>query len=366
MNKNNKNRLVILVFSLMIVILVGCDFSFANDINTENNSEEIIPLYQKFSSDFPIGAAVSRWTLSSHKDILEKHFNSLTAENEMKFSSLQPSENNFNFNDADRLISFAKENNMKVRGHVLVWHNQTPGWVFEDGSGNQVSSEVLLQRMEDHINKVVKRYDDDIYAWDVVNEAISDSEDEFYRDSPYYSILGEDYIRKAFELARSADPDAKLFYNDYNAVQPVKRDKIHQLLKDLIDDGVPIDGVGIQAHWDIYWPSISDIKEAIEMYSDLGLEVQITELDLSLFSWGDDTSYEEPPAELLDIQAKRYKDLFALFQEYNDVITAVTLWGVADDSTWLDNYPVENRDNWPLLFDEDHQPKKAYWELMDL
>lgn len=331
---------------------------------SSGSSGEIPALCQVYQEYFPIGAAVNYRTLKSHQSLLMKHFNSITAENEMKFENLQFLEGYYDFDQADAIVNFAKGNNIKVRGHTLVWHNQTPQWVFNDKSWNEASKELLLQRMKEHITTVVTRYKGSVYAWDVVNEAIADDA-AFYRDSPWYRIIGPEYIEYAFRYAHEADPEAELYYNDYNAVYPDKCDKIYRLLKGLKEKGIPVHGVGIQGHWDINSPSLDEVEAAIRKYASLGLKVQITELDLSLYAWGDNRKLSEPGEGLLEKQAQRYRDLFSLFRKYKDVITGVTFWGVADDSTWKDDFPVRGRKDWPLLFDVNHQPKKAFRAIID-
>lgn len=323
-------------------------------------------LYQKYQSYFPIGTCVSPSALKTHEELLINHFNSLTSENHMKFEALQPEQDSYDFTVADQLIAFAKEHNKLVRGHTLVWHNQNPSWLFHDKDGNLVDKDTLLKRMEEHINTVVPRYKDTVYCWDVVNEAVEDTGSEILRqNSMWLKIIGPEFIEKAFEFAHAADPDALLFYNDYNESNPVKRDKIYQLVKNLKEKGAPIHGVGLQAHWNIYDPSMDDIRAAIEKYASLGLQLHITEMDISVFKFDDKrTDLMEPTAEMLEKQAERYESVFALFREYSDVITNVTLWGAADDVAWLHNFPVRGRKNWPLLFDMDHNPKPAFDSIM--
>jgi endo-1,4-beta-xylanase len=199
----------------------------------------------------------------------------------------------------------------------------------------------------------------------VVNEAISDAAGEFLRPSPYLDILGEDYIAQAFHLAKRMMPDAKLFYNDYSVLDPQKQDKIYQLLSDLLDRGVPIDGIGFQGHWNIYFPDAQTLERAIQRFAGLGLDVQITELDVSIYRHEDRSQrLKEPGEELLAIQAQRYQEIFEALIRNSEFVSNVTFWGVADDSTWLDNFPVSNRKNWPLLFDEEHNPKPAYYAVL--
>nr|AGA16736.1 xylanse [Bacillus sp. SN5] len=331
-----------------------------NSISTEN-----VKLYEAFESHFLIGAAVNPLTIKTQSELLKKHFNSVTAENEMKFVSMHPSENEYTFDDADRVMSFAKENGMGVRGHTLVWHNQTPNWVFENQDGSTVDRETLLARMKSHIDAVMNRYKGEIYAWDVVNEAVSDKGDEILRPSKWLDIVGEDFISKAFEYAHEADPNALLFYNDYNESVPDKREKIYKLVKSLKEKGAPIHGVGLQAHWKLENPSLDLIRQAIERYASLGLKLHITELDVSVFEHEDKrTDLKEPTTYMMERQAERYGELFQLLKEYSKHVTSVTFWGAADDYTWLDNFPVRGRKNWPFPFDTQQKPKQSFYELI--
>ncbi|WP_078553762.1 endo-1,4-beta-xylanase [Bacillus alkalicellulosilyticus] len=332
-----------------------------------NNSRsmETMKLHEAFKDHFLIGAATNPWTLKKQSELLKNHFNSVTAENEMKFVSLQPSENEFTFDNADLMMSFAKENGMGVRGHTLVWHNQTPKWVFEKQDGSPIDRDALLMRMKSHIDTVMKRYKGEIYAWDVVNEAVSDKDDEILRPSKWLDIIGEDFISKAFEYAHEADPHALLFYNDYNESVPEKREKIYKLVKSLKEKDIPIHGVGLQAHWKLENPSLDLIRQAIERYAELGLKLHITELDVSVFEHEDNrTDLKEPTTDMLERQAERYGELFQLLKEYSRDITSVTFWGAADDYTWLDNFPIRGRKNWPFPFDEHHKPKQSFYELI--
>lgn len=319
-----------------------------------------------FAEDFKIGAAVNPMTIQSQEHLLAYHFNSITAENEMKFESLHPLEDIYNFKLADQLVAFARKHHMAMRGHTLVWHNQTTDWLFEDKKGGCVSKETLLARLKSHIQTVVGRYKEDIYAWDVVNEVIADEGEELLRQSKWLDIVGPEFIGKAFEFAHEADPKALLFYNDYNESNPLKRDKIYKMVKSLLEQGVPIHGVGLQAHWNLYDPDLDEIRAAIEKYASLGLQLQLTELDVSMFRFDDKRmDLKVAPAELLELQAERYEAMFALLKEYRDVISSVTFWGAADDYTWLDGFPVRGRKNWPFLFDEQHNPKPAYHQLLN-
>lgn len=328
----------------------------------KRNIPSLKEVYQDY---FDIGAAVAP-NYKNYDELLTKHFNSITAENEMKFEALQPEEGKFNFEYTDQLVNYAQENNMKVRGHTLVWHNQNSDWLFVNKDGTPVDRESLLERMKTHIHTVMERYRGKIYCWDVTNEVIADEGEELLRKSPWTEIIGDDFIDQAFKFAHEADPDAQLFYNDYNESHPLKRDKIYKLVKGLIDRDIPIHGVGLQAHWNLYDPSNDLIKQAIEKYASLGLRIHITEMDVSVFEFGDRrTDLTEPTEEMLALQAERYEGFFKIFREYSDVIDSITFWGVADDYTWLDDFPVRGRKNWPFVFDEKHQPKDSFWKIVD-
>ncbi|MFW0714653.1 endo-1,4-beta-xylanase [Pedobacter sp. N23S346] len=325
--------------------------------------------YKKY---FPIGVAVAVRNLHGDEaQLIKKQFNSITAENAMKMKAIQPQEGVFYWKDADSIVSFAVKNGIKVRGHNLCWHEQTPDWIFKGDDGKEVTKAVLLQRLKTHITTVVNRYKGKIYAWDVVNEAIDDDPNHFLRNSKWYQICGENYIAKAFEYAHAADPGAKLYYNDYNTERPEKREQIYRLLKSLKDKGVPIDGVGLQAHWSLQEPNEDALRSAIERYSSLGLKIQITELDLSIYPWEPSKRIKRPgesdvfTAELENKQAAKYAMVFKVFREYKKVITNVTFWNISDRYSWLDEFPVMGRKNYPLLFDRNLQPKKAYWEVIN-
>lgn len=321
-----------------------------------------------YSDYFPIGAAVRPEDLDGpHGKLILEHFNSLTAENVMKFEHIQPREGKFTFEDSDKIVDFAVKNKMKIRGHTFVWHNQTPQWVFTNKSGENVSRDLLIERLHTHIKTICERYGDKIYAWDVVNEAIEDKTDVQLRTSKWYEIIGEDFIDIAFKIAREEAPNAELYYNDYNNEQPKKLKKTYDLLKKLLDSGTPIDGVGIQGHWNIYDRDLFDnLKRAIELYASLGIKIQITELDVSMFEFEDETrTILTPTSEMLRLQAQVYEELFKIFRSYSDIIDGITFWGVSDAYTWKDNFPVRNRKDWPLLFDVNQEPKKAFFSVVN-
>ncbi|WP_242696161.1 endo-1,4-beta-xylanase [Longitalea luteola] len=328
-------------------------------------------LKDHYSNYFPIGVAVSPRSLTgADAQLITAQFNSITPENAMKMGPIHPREDFYNWTLADSIVHFAQRHGMKVRGHALCWHEQTPDWFFKDASGKTVSKEVLLQRLKDHITTVVNRYKGKIYAWDVVNEAVDDDSSRILRNSLFHQICGDEFIVKAFEYAHAADPDAVLFYNDYNTERPEKRERIYKLLKKLVDAKVPIHGVGLQGHWSVFEPSEDELRTAIERYSSLGLKVQVTELDVSVYPWEKNRRAKRPgendsfTAEREQQQLEQYKKLFRIFRDYKNVITGVTFWGVSDRRTWLDEYPVHGRKNYPTLFDQQLKPKKAFFEVI--
>jgi endo-1,4-beta-xylanase len=345
-----------------------------------------LKLAEKYEPLFTIGAAVDPTSLTSHRDLLLEHFNSVTPENEMKFESLQPTEGNFNYGPADTLVAFAEQNGMRVRAHALVWHRQTPAWVFTD-AGAPASQELVLSRMKDHIANVVGHYKGRVQSWDVVNEAMMDDgrlrtgdEERADQQSPWYRSLGDTYIAEAFRAANAADPDAKLFYNDYYDWIPVKHQAIYEMLKGLLEQGVPVHGVGLQTHINIepstietnqaFYQTPENLEDAIELYSSLGLEVHITEMDMSVYVPGvmytPDMFYtvDTFTADIAEKQAARYSAFFDVFRRHADAIANVTFWGIADDNSWLSEF-ASGRQDFPLLFDRDHQPKPAFFAIMD-
>lgn len=326
-------------------------------------SDKQITLKEAYKDYFKVGVAVNPGTLKADGELIRKHFNSLTAENHMKPEELQAEEGTFTFDTADQIVEFAKENNMEMRGHTLVWHNQTPEWMFKDGD-KEASREVALDHMQKHIEAVMSHYKEPFYAWDVINEVIEDNGNELLRESPWRSIIGDDYVQKAFEFSHAANPDMPLYYNDYNESHPEKRDKIYTLVKDLLDKGTPIHGVGLQAHWGLEDPSLDNIRAAIEKYASLGLKLHITEMDVSVFNFDDKrTDLKEPTAEMMEKQAERYDAFFKLFREYSEHIESVTLWAASDRYNWLDHFPVRGRKNWPMLFDVNNEPKESFHRI---
>jgi endo-1,4-beta-xylanase len=362
---------------LPIITLIAASFSYSSHAqapakNSGDQKDVEKGLKDYYKDYFPMGVAVSPRSLEGAEgELVKKHFTSITAENAMKMGPIHPEENRYFWDNADLIVKFAEDNKMKMRGHTLCWHNQVPKWIFVDDGGNPVTKEVLLKRLKDHITTVVTRYKGKIYAWDVVNEVIDDDATKGFRDSPWYRICGEEFISKAFEYAHEADPKALLFYNDYNTEKPSKRDNIYTMVKKLVDAKIPIHGVGLQGHWSIYNdPTEENLRESIQRFSSLGLQVQVTELDISVYrpepKPRDRRADEEDTftTEMEQKQIAQYKMIFNVLRDYKNKISNVTFWNVSERYSWLDNFPVRGRKNYPLLFDKDQQPKKAYWEVI--
>jgi len=328
-------------------------------------------LHEVFQDRFLIGVSIEREKLpdgnnpTPHQELLT-HFNALTPENDMKWERVQPTEGNFNFEAADALLSYTEKHQKKLTGHTLVWHRQTPDWVFKDSNGDPAPRELVVSRLRNHIHTVMQRYQGRVAGWDVVNEALSNSPNEYLRDSPWLRAIGEDYVALAFKFAREADPDAKLYYNDYALEYPHKRAKMIRLMNELkAADALP-DAVNLQGHYFLATPTIRQIEDTLEAITDLGLQTNISELDVSLFRFlQTDNPYPiSAPAEVLKKQARRYGELFTLFSQHKAKIGRVTFWNLHDGVSWLNYEPVPGRTDYPLLFDRDGKPKPAFFQVI--
>lgn len=351
-------------------------------------SEQAPPaLKDVFAGDFYVGVALGEHQVLGREPgtlgLVARQFNAVTAENVMKWESLQPVEGAYDWAAADALVDFAATNDMYVTGHTLLWHQQTPDWVFEDGHGNPASREQLLQRLERHIQAVVGRYKDRVRSWDVVNEAVND--DGSMRDTPWYRILGDDYVTQAFRIAAEADPTATLLYNDYSLFLPAKRDGVVRLMKQVQAAGVKVHGVGLQGHYGFDHPEdMQDLADSITAFAALGLKSSVTELDIAVLPfpsqdhWGADLNVNlelneqyNPYADALPeavaaTQAERYRQVFEVLLAHADDVERVTFWGVHDGHSWKNGWPMAGRTDYPLLFDRQLQPKPAFWTVVGL
>jgi len=343
-----------------------------------------VSLKEALSGKFYVGTALNTPQITERDtaalEVIKKHFNAIVAENCMKSGPIHPAEDEYNFELADQFVEFGEQNNMLINGHTLVWHSQAPRWFFTDSEGKDVSREVLIQRMKDHIFTVVGRYKGKVDTWDVVNEAILD--DGSYRKSKFYEIIGEDFIKLAFEFAHEADPEAELYYNDYSMALPEKRKGVVAMIKKLQEQGVKVDGIGMQGHVGLDYPAIEEFENSILAFAELGVPVMITELDITVLpsreNVGADVAasmeYQQkmnPYAEGLPDSVntalnERYLDFFKLFLKHQDKISRVTFWGVNDGHSWRNNWPIRGRTDYPLLFDRNNQPKPVLYGIIDL
>ncbi len=341
-----------------------------------------VSLCEKYHDCFKIGAAVNNYTIQKSRDLILTHFKSITCENQMKPEPIHPKEDAWNFSPADEIADFARNNGISMRGHTLLWHQQMGKWLVSDENGGYAQREIIKERLKTHMQTIVNRYKDIIWCWDVVNEAVSDKDsdistsgdyplDKILRDGIWRDAFGLDYVETAFKLASEIiselAPQTKLVYNDYNACVPSKRERIFKLVDGMIKRGIRVDDIGIQGHWNLTYPNDNEIRRSIETYASLGCGVQITELDISVYENDKFPEVNGDLSEIYEKQAVRYENIFKIFREYRDVISCVTFWGVADDCTWLDRFPVkEGRKNYPLLFDCEHKNKPCFERIMNL
>ena len=323
-------------------------------------------LKDAYKDYFMIGVAVNNRNVTDEAQmaLIKREFNSITAENAMKPQPTEPNYGEFNWEDADRIANFCRQNGIKLRGHTLMWHSQVGRWMYSDADGNLLPKEQFYANMKHHIEAVVNRYKDVVYAWDVVNEAVADSPvragQSPMRQSPMFQIAGEEFIYKAFEYAHEADPDALLFYNDYNDSEPGKSQRIYELVKRMKDAGVPVDGIGMQGHYNIYGPTAEEVDAAISKYKTVVKHIHITELDIRVnedqggglrFNRGQAAPIASWQATL---QTDQYVNLFKVLRKHADVVDCVTFWNLGDRDSWL------GAANSPLLFDSEYRPKQAY------
>ena len=371
----NLNKPIFITFICGLICLIGC----ANKLVSEPSNK--LSLGAHFKDLFYLGAAINENTIlgldPKSATIVNREFNTITPENSLKWMFIQPKPNKFNFKAADKYVEMGLKNNMYIVGHALVWHAQ-----LADFMQNIDNSVEARKHVDNHINRLVSRYKGKIDAWDVVNEAFE--EDGSFRASVFYKNMGENYIEEVFRITEKADPDADLIYNDYNLYKPEKRAAVLKMVKNFKSNGTKINGVGVQAHWDLKSPSLEEIEQIILDIHAEGVSVSFTELDISVLPnpWemvgaevtqnfskfeGDPKMNPYPnglPDAVQEKLAKRYQDIFNLFVKHSDKINRVTFWGVMDKHSWLNDWPIKGRTNYPLLFDRDYQPKVAYERLL--
>ena len=368
-----KNRLIYLLTFLLA--FSSCKKKTLVNVEKPNGLKEV------YKNNFLIGVAINANQINEKNEVqnalIKTEFNSITPENIMKSLLIHPKKDTFNFELSDKLVGLAEKNNMHIQGHTLVWHSQLSPFFKEIKDSTE-----MVNELKNHINTIVGRYKGKIDAWDVVNEALND--DGTLRKTAFLDALGEDYLSLAFDLTQKVDPDAELYYNDYSMTIPAKRAGAIKMIKRIQELGTKIDGIGMQGHWDLNTPSIEEIEKSIVEYAELGIKVAITELDVSVipmpwdfsgadvnvkFESGDPTMnpYPEKLPDSIQVKlAERYEAIFKLFLKHEDKISRVTFWGVNDGDSWKNDWPINGRTNYPLLFDRNNEKKKAYYSVFNL
>ena len=374
-----------LIYFSTILLMTACQQNI-------DKSPTLIDLKSIYKDAFKMGSAVNHDIVtgkdSQSQSIVKTHFNSITAENVMKAEIINPEPDVYHFEQADAYVDFGQKNNLFIIGHTLVWHNQCPDWFFKNEKGEPKSKEEVKTRLHDYIKTLASRYHGKVHAWDVVNEVIAD--DGSYRPTKWVNAIGDgdELVRLSFEYAARYAPDTELYYNDFNAWRPSKRDGIIRMIKMLKAAGIRIDGVGIQGHWGLNFPENKYIEDAIIAYAAAGLKVMITELDIDVlpltkegqiigtgmmheqFQLAEFEKFLDPykdglPEEIENLQAERYQELFDIFYRHKDKIDRVTFWGIHDGMSWKNDYPIPNRTNYPLPWDRKMSPKKALYSILN-
>tara|TARA_R110001606_G_scaffold65695_4_gene151749 strand:- start:2588 stop:3718 length:1131 start_codon:yes stop_codon:yes gene_type:complete len=368
-----KNQLIYLL--TLLLAFSSCKKKTLVNVEKPNGLKEV------YKNNFLIGVAINANQIDEKNEVqnalIKTEFNSITPENIMKSLLIHPKKDTFNFELPDKLVGLAEKNNMHIQGHTLVWHSQLSPFFKEIKDSTE-----MVNELKNHINTIVGRYKGKIDAWDVVNEALND--DGTLRKTAFLDALGEDYLSLAFDLTQKVDPDAELYYNDYSMTIPAKRAGAIKMIKRIQELGTKIDGIGMQGHWDLNTPSIEEIEKSIVEYAELGIKVAITELDVSVipmpwdfsgadvnvkFESGDPTMnpYPEKLPDSIQVKlAERYEAIFKLFLKHEDKISRVTFWGVNDGDSWKNDWPINGRTNYPLLFDRNNEKKKAYYSVFNL
>ncbi len=355
--------------------------------------QDTLTLKESYESSFKIGTAVNPWILSGRipeaNAILIDQFNTITIENSLKAGPVNPNPGEYHFEGGDQFVAFGEEHGMFIVGHTLVWHNQTPDWFFFNEDGSKKSKEEVRARIEEHIKTVAGRYSGRIHAWDVVNEVMG--EDGNYRPTTWVEGIGDgdELVKLAFQYAEKYAPDTELYYNDFNAWRPEKRDGIMRMVRMLQKESIRIDGIGIQGHWGLNFPKNEYIEAAIDSFSSLGVKVMITELDVDVlpltkegqiigqafrhpqFQLEEFETFLDPykeglPEEIANQLANRYRELFEIFYQKRDKIDRVTFWGIQDGMSWKNGYPIPGRTNYPLLWNREYKPKKAFEAVLSV
>jgi len=370
-----------------IILFVLCAFVLTNSTYSQNNKKSTTTLKEAYKDAFMFGCSVNNSIVngsdSISKRIVVEQFNTITPENVLKAETVHPKPDVWRFEQADAFVKFGEEHEQFIVGHTLIWHNQTPDWFFKDEKGNPKSHDAMVEQMRSYIEKVAGRYSGRIDAWDVVNEVIDN--DGSYRPTTWVKGIGDgdEMVKLAFKFASQYAPGAELYYNDFNAWRPTKRDGIARLVRMLQKEGIRIDGIGIQGHWGLNFPKNNYIEAAIDTFASLGVKVMITELDVDVLpitkegqligkimsdpQWQLEEFEEflDPyknglPPEVEKQLADRYAELMGIFYAKRDKIDRVTVWGLHDGMSWKNDYPIPGRTNYPLLYRRDKTPRPAY------
>ncbi len=362
---------------LMLLSLTACTDSSRGGA-TYSYDEEAPALHEAYDQWFKIGCAINSWNLddldSPEYKTLAKHFNAFVFENESKQDAIQPSEGNFRWDAMDKMVAFCEENGATLRGHTLLWHSQCPDWFFTD-NGQDASAELVIERLRNHVTTVVTRYKGKVDSWDVVNEVIGDGGG--LRDSNWLRLVGDydgdgdkyDFIEQAFLAAREADPDARLMINDYSIeASESKAVSMYLAVKKMLEDGIPIDGIGFQSHIGIN-TNIDDMRRCFEILGKLreikpDLIFEVTELDMGVYNWGDNNETEYTK-EIEEQQSAKYRELFEFYIEQAELgyLDSVVFWGLSDNHSWLNK---SEQKNYPMLFGRDWVLKDCYWEVLEV
>ncbi|MDR1623994.1 MAG: endo-1,4-beta-xylanase [Tannerellaceae bacterium] len=337
-------------------------------------------LKQALGDKFLVGVAINSEQASGRDTqavaIIKQHFNAIVPENCMKSAIIHPEENRYDFTLADEFVRFGEENNLFITGHCLIWHSQLAPWFCVDEQGNNVSPGILKERMKEHIHTIVSRYKGRVKGWDVVNEAIIENGE--WRQTAFYQILGEEFIPLAFQYAHEADPEAELYYNDYDMSFQGRRESVVKLINTLRERGIRIDAVGMQGHLGMDYPGVGEFEESLLAFAATGVKVMITEWDMSALPMveqganvSDTVAYRQMlnpyteglPDSVSSVWNNRMRAFLNLFIRHADVITRVTAWGVSDGDSWKNNWPVRGRRDYPLLFDRNYQLKPFLKEM---
>lgn len=380
-------QLVFLLFA--VTFIISC--TQFNKLSKKTGSSLV--LKEVYKEAFLIGTAVNDAIVSgsdkASQNIVVDQFNTITLENSMKAALINPQPNVFNFGPADAFVAFGEKHKMFIIGHTLVWHNQVPAWFFTNATGKPNSKAEQIEQLRNHIKAVAGRYAGKVHAWDVVNEVIDN--DGSYRPTTWVNAFGngDTLVKYAFRFASEFAPNTELYYNDFNAWRPAKRDGIVRLVKMLQKEGIRIDGVGIQGHWGLNYPKTEYIEAAIDAFAACGVKVMITELDVDVlpltkegqiigqgmsdkqFQLEEFKTFLDPfrnglPDSIQTLLTNRYEELFAIFYKRKEKIARVTLWGVQDGMNWKNDYPIPNRTNYPLLWDRNYQPKPAFNAVLNI